>query len=126
MKAMILAAGYGTRLIPLTDERPKPLVPVGNRAVIDRIITHLIDHGVDDIVVNAHHHHHLLADHLDGGRPFGVPLGQAPLLHRFRRLLTRYNGLITFVHPLPRSYGLVRTPESVHAGRSALHLLPPT
>ena len=72
MKAMILAAGYGTRMIPLTDERPKPLVPVGNRPVIDRIIAHLMSHGVEDIVVNAHHHHQMLVEHLDGGRPFEV------------------------------------------------------
>lgn len=71
-KAMILAAGLGTRLRPLTLERPKALVPVANRAVIDRVIDHLKAHGIREVVVNAHHHHEQLVRHLDGGRPYGI------------------------------------------------------
>ena len=56
MKAMILAAGLGTRLRPLSDLRPKALVPVANRPVLERNIDYLIRHGVTDIVVNIHHH----------------------------------------------------------------------
>lgn len=74
MKAMILAAGLGTRLAPLTSIRPKPLVPVGNRAIIDRTIHWLKAHGVDEIVVNAHHHRNQIHNYLDGGRPFGVKI----------------------------------------------------
>ncbi|OQY41946.1 MAG: hypothetical protein B6240_14500 [Desulfobacteraceae bacterium 4572_87] len=73
MKAMILAAGLGTRLAPLTSSRPKPLVPVGNRPIIHRTITWLKSHGVDEIVVNAHHHRNQIRKYLDGGRPFGIP-----------------------------------------------------
>jgi len=74
MKAMILAAGLGTRLRPLTLKRPKPLVPVGNRAMIDRVIEYLRRYGVHELIVNAHHHKGELAAHLDGGRPFGVKI----------------------------------------------------
>jgi mannose-1-phosphate guanylyltransferase len=74
MKAMILAAGLGTRLAPLTSNRPKPLVPVGNRPIIHRTITWLKSHGVDEIVVNAHHHRNQIRKYLDGGRPFGMKI----------------------------------------------------
>ncbi len=72
MKAMILAAGLGTRLLPLTAKRPKPLVPVANRPIIDRTIHWLKRYGVKDIIVNAHHHLAQMRDHLDRGRPFGL------------------------------------------------------
>lgn len=72
MKAMILAAGLGIRLRPLTSKRPKALVPVGNRPVIDRVIEYLKGHGITQIVVNAHHHSQQIIRHLYGGGPFGV------------------------------------------------------
>jgi len=72
MKAMILAAGFGTRLRPLTTEIPKPLVPIGNKPIVDRLIHYLKEHGVQKMVINAHHHHQKVVDHLAGGRPFGV------------------------------------------------------
>jgi len=74
MKAMILAAGLGTRLRPLTLKRPKPLMPVGNRPMIDRVIDYLRRYGVHELIVNAHHHKGQLAAHLDGGRPFGLKI----------------------------------------------------
>ncbi|SPD76440.1 Nucleotidyl transferase [uncultured Desulfobacterium sp.] len=74
MKAMILAAGLGTRLRPLTSHTPKPLVPVGNRPVIDLTLEHLKRHGVYDVIVNAHHCHQELSEYLDGGRPFGMDI----------------------------------------------------
>jgi len=72
MKAMILAAGLGTRLMPLTLKRPKALMPVGNRPMIDRVIHYLRTHGVDALIVNAHHLYKQLVSHLDCGRAFGV------------------------------------------------------
>ncbi len=74
MKGMILAAGFGTRLEPLTTHLPKPLVPVGNRAVIDRSIDYLKAHGIDEIVVNAYHHAAKLQAHLNGGSPSGTTI----------------------------------------------------
>ncbi|MFC1866740.1 sugar phosphate nucleotidyltransferase [Thermodesulfobacteriota bacterium] len=72
MKAMILAAGLGTRLRPLTAEKPKALIPVVNRPIISRNIDYLTTHGFDDIIVNTHHHFQQILDYLDGGTPFGV------------------------------------------------------
>jgi len=74
MKAMILAAGLGTRLRPLTLNRPKALMPVGNRPMIDRVIQYLVRHGIDELIVNAHHHQEALVSYLAGGRSFGLPI----------------------------------------------------
>ena len=56
MKAMIMAAGFGTRLRPLTDKVPKALVPVLNRPVLERNVEYLSNHGIRDIIINAHYH----------------------------------------------------------------------
>jgi mannose-1-phosphate guanylyltransferase len=74
MKAMILAAGLGTRLRPLTEKRPKALMPVANQPIIARVIEYLKAQGVSEIVVNAHHHHAQLLSYLDRGKPFGLPI----------------------------------------------------
>ncbi len=55
MKAMILAAGLGTRLKPFTDKHPKALVPVNGKSVLQRNITYLSSFGIKDIVINVHH-----------------------------------------------------------------------
>ncbi len=55
MKAMILAAGFGTRLRPLTNDRPKPLVSFMGVPMIEMIINKLLESGVEEIVVNIHH-----------------------------------------------------------------------
>ncbi|MDE6634693.1 MAG: NTP transferase domain-containing protein, partial [Bacteroidaceae bacterium] len=55
MKAMIFAAGLGTRLKPLTDTMPKALVPVGGRPLLEILLEKLEREGFDDIVINVHH-----------------------------------------------------------------------
>ena len=55
MKAMIFAAGLGTRLKPITDTLPKALVPVGGRPLIDHVCRRLADSGIGQAVVNVHH-----------------------------------------------------------------------
>jgi mannose-1-phosphate guanylyltransferase len=56
MKAMLMAAGFGTRLKPLTDKIPKALVPVLNRPLLERNIEYLAGYGIKDIIINAHYH----------------------------------------------------------------------
>ncbi len=55
MKAMIFAAGCGTRLRPLTETRPKALVEVGGRTLLEHVVRRLVDAGVTDVVINLHH-----------------------------------------------------------------------
>jgi len=63
-RAMIMAAGLGTRMRPLTNDRPKPLVEVRGRALIDHAIDRLVAADVAMIVVNIHHHAEMLRVHL--------------------------------------------------------------
>lgn len=58
--AMVLCAGRGTRLSPITDNMPKPMVPVGGVAILDRTLEHLKNAGVQRVVVNTHY----LSDHV--------------------------------------------------------------
>src|SRR6187431_232569 len=55
LRAMVLCAGLGTRLRPLTDELPKPLVPVGDRPLLAHILERLASAGVERAVMNVHH-----------------------------------------------------------------------
>lgn len=55
MKAMILAAGLGTRLKPFTDQHPKALAPVNGKPVLQRNIEYLQQHGISEVIVNVHH-----------------------------------------------------------------------
>jgi MurNAc alpha-1-phosphate uridylyltransferase len=63
---MILAAGRGERMRPLTDSMPKPLIPVAGRSMLDRSMDRLIAHGMRTIVVNVHHLGDQIAAHLGG------------------------------------------------------------
>jgi MurNAc alpha-1-phosphate uridylyltransferase len=65
-KAMILAAGRGERMRPLTDTVPKPLIEVAGRSMLDRAIDRLAAHGVKKVVVNVHHLGARIVRHLDG------------------------------------------------------------
>ena len=56
MKAMILCAGYGTRLGDLTRDTPKPLLRVGGNALVDYILANLQKHGCSEVLINLHHH----------------------------------------------------------------------
>lgn len=66
MKAMIFAAGLGTRLKPLTDTMPKAMVPVSGKPLLRHVLDRLYDAGYDDITVNVHHFASQIVDHLAG------------------------------------------------------------
>jgi N-acetyl-alpha-D-muramate 1-phosphate uridylyltransferase len=73
MKAMILAAGFGTRLKPLTDNLPKALVPFGNEPMINYQIKKLKEFGFTEIVVNAHHFANQISDYFNKNS-FGIKI----------------------------------------------------
>lgn len=62
--AMVLAAGYGTRLLPLTERMPKPLVPVAGKPMIEHALARLLAYGIEEVVVNVSHHKEQLMDYL--------------------------------------------------------------
>ena len=74
MKAMVLAAGLGTRLRPLTDDRPKALVEVAGRPMVDWVISRLASHGFTDIIINAHHFAEQIEAYAAGHDHAGVSL----------------------------------------------------
>jgi MurNAc alpha-1-phosphate uridylyltransferase len=65
---MILAAGRGERMRPLTDATPKPLIAVAGACMLDRAMERLQEHGVRNVVVNVHHLGEQIARHIGGGR----------------------------------------------------------
>jgi mannose-1-phosphate guanylyltransferase len=74
VKAMLFAAGLGTRLRPLTDTLPKCLVPVNDRPMIDYPLMLLRHYGIREIVVNVHHHADRVEEYLGDGSRFGVDI----------------------------------------------------
>ena len=74
MKAMIFAAGLGTRLRPLTDTLPKALVPLRGKPLLYHVVQRLISAGFDDIVINVHHFADKIEDYLKSENDFGVRL----------------------------------------------------
>lgn len=74
MKAMILAAGAGTRLRPYTLTTPKPMLPVAGRPTLEWIILWLRHHGIRDIVINLHHQPEPVLQHFGNGHALGVQL----------------------------------------------------
>ena len=72
MKAMIFAAGLGTRLRPLTNDRPKALVEVGGKTMLERVIIKLAKAGFDDITINIHHFGEKIIEFLEHNENFGL------------------------------------------------------
>jgi mannose-1-phosphate guanylyltransferase len=72
MKAMVLAAGLGTRLRPLTDHRPKALVKVGGRTLLEITLKRLREFGIREVIINTHHFAGAISDYLRTNNNFGM------------------------------------------------------
>jgi mannose-1-phosphate guanylyltransferase len=72
MKAMILTAGLGTRLRPLTNDRPKALVEVAGRTLLELALSRLRAFGVREVIVNTHHYADMIFEYLDAKNKFGM------------------------------------------------------
>jgi len=72
MKAMIFAAGLGTRLKPLTDFLPKALIPIAGKPLLEHVILKLKDACFDEIIVNVHHFPNQIIDFLKANNNFGI------------------------------------------------------
>jgi NDP-sugar pyrophosphorylase family protein len=72
MKAMVLAAGLGTRLRPLTNDRPKALVEVGGRTLLEITLARLRNFGIRDVVINVHHYADMVIDRMKAAGNFGM------------------------------------------------------
>lgn len=79
-KAFILAAGLGTRLQPYTLERPKPLVEINGKSLIDSALDHLQDIGVKEVVVNTHYMAEMLTSHLATRTKPNITISHEPAL----------------------------------------------
>ena len=94
LTAVVMAGGSGTRLRPLTDDLPKPMLPVGDRPLLELIIEQLYQAGIRRVNLTTHYKREVIADHFGDGRGFGVeiqyveedqPLGTAGALALLER-----------------------------------------
>lgn len=111
MRALVLCAGFGTRLGALCAHTPKPLLEVGGRTIVEHILLQLARHGFDHVVINVHHQAEAFPARLGDGARYGVrleyvheaqPLGTAgttralaPQLSAGEDLLVHYGDILT-------------------------------
>lgn len=79
-RAMVFAAGRGERMRPLTDERPKPLIALHGRSMLDTILDRLAAAGVTDVVINVHHLGHMVEAHLGGRSDLAIAFSREETL----------------------------------------------
>ena len=72
MKAMVLAAGLGTRLRPLTEDRPKALVELNGRTLLEITLARLRSFGIEEVIVNVHHFADMVVEYLKAHGDFGM------------------------------------------------------
>jgi len=75
MKAMILAAGKGTRVRPLTYDLPKPMIPILGKPVLEYLVEHLVKFGIQDIMINVSYLHQKIENYFGEGQRFGARIG---------------------------------------------------
>ena len=95
LRALVMAGGFGTRLRPLTDERPKAMLPVGDRPLLEVIVDQLQQAGIRRVNLATHYRADMIEQHFGDGRNFGVDIGY-----------------ITEDEPLGTAGALARLPES--------------
>ena len=136
MKAVILAGGYGKRLRPLTETLPKPLLPVGDKGIIEWQIAWLRSYGVDEIIVCAGYLKEKIIERLGNGSRYGVKIGYAveedplgtggalknaePFLRREDKFLMLNGDVLTDLNPLE----LLKDLDEKYIGSIALVHLP--
>ncbi len=135
MKAMILAAGRGERLRPLTDRMPKPMIPIASEPLITHQIRWLRRAGVTEVVINLHHLGDQIQSHLGSGRDLGVSirysleeelldtgggivkalplLGEAPFLLLNGDIWSNFR-FVGLVDAVPETGHVVLTPSPAH------------
>lgn len=90
MEAMILAAGLGTRLRPITDSVPKALVPIGDKPILKHVADRLVEAGTDHLVINLHHHAEQIRTYVENREGFGLDVDFS---HEVERPLDTGGGL---------------------------------
>jgi dTDP-glucose pyrophosphorylase len=74
LRAVVMAGGFGTRLRPLTEDLPKPMLPLGSRPLLELIVEQLRDAGIRQVNVAMHYKSEIIADHFKDGQDFGVDI----------------------------------------------------
>ena len=110
MKAMVLAAGLGTRLRPLTDSRPKALVEIAGRTLLEITLSRLREFGVREVIVNAHHFTAMIVDYLKANDNFGLRIE----VSREEILLDTGGGLKKAAHFFLEDGGVLDEPFILH------------
>ncbi|MFI5117158.1 MAG: NDP-sugar synthase [Terriglobales bacterium] len=110
MKAMVLAAGLGTRLRPLTDDRPKALVEVAGRTMLEITLARLRAIGIRDVIVNVHHFAGMVVEYLKSNDNFGMKVE----VSREEVLLDTGGGLKKAAHFFLEDSGDSEEPFLVH------------
>ncbi len=115
---MVLAAGFGTRMRPLTDTRPKPLIEVAGRALVDRTLDHLVAAGIPRAVVNLHYRGEMIRAHLADRRQPEIAFSEET-----PEILDTGGGIVAALPRLgPRPFLAVNS-DAVWAGPEPLTLL---
>jgi len=77
MRALLLAAGEGTRLRPLTLSRPKPMVPIEGKPILEHLVALVRNHGITEVGINLHYRPEAITEYFGDGRAFGVDITYA-------------------------------------------------
>src|SRR5579875_605649 len=106
MKAIILSGGKGTRLRPLTDTTPKPMLPIGGKPHLEHIVELLTENGVDHIIFSVGYLHEQIIEHFGDGSKYGIkidykvdgdkPLGTAGAIKNCEEFFEPYEPFIVF------------------------------